>query len=115
MTNRSGAVLYVRDIRRMVAFYSGVLGFRETGSDDDHVVLESPAYQLVILGIPKAIAASIEITTPPARRATAAIKPVFFVESIGAVREATEALGGTFNPVEKEWSFQGFTVCDGLD
>ena len=112
---RSGAVLYVKDIRRMVAFYAAVLGLEETESDPNHVVLDSPGYQLVILGIPAEIAASIEITTPPARRANAAIKPVFFVESLAVVRQAADMHGGVMNPVEKQWSFQGFTVCDGLD
>jgi catechol 2,3-dioxygenase-like lactoylglutathione lyase family enzyme len=113
--SKSGAVLYVKDIRRMAAFYSAVLGFQKSGGDDNHVVLESPGFQLVILGIPRDVASAIEITTPPTRRAKAAIKPVFFVESIAAVRLAADAHGGVLDSAEKEWSFQGFTVCDGLD
>jgi len=111
----AGAVLYVKDIRRMASFYAAVLGFQETASDDTHVVLERPGFQLVIHGIPRDIAQSIDIATPPVRRATAAIKPVFVVESLAFVREAVESRGGVMNPVEKAWTFQGFTVCDGLD
>ena len=115
MESRSAAVLYAKDVRRVVAFYSAVLGFQENGGDESHVVLESPGFQLVVLSIPAEIASSIEITTPPKRRAMAAIKPVFFIPSIAAARVAAEACGGVMNSADKEWSFQGFKVCDGLD
>jgi catechol 2,3-dioxygenase-like lactoylglutathione lyase family enzyme len=112
---RSGAVLYAKNVSRVVAFYSAVLDLRAIGGEDNHVVLESRGFQLVVLGIPNDVASSIEITDPPARRANAAFKPVFFVPSLAAVRAAAAAFGGTLNPAEKEWSFQGFKVCDGLD
>jgi hypothetical protein len=31
------------------------------------------------------------------------------------VRVVVEAHGGVMEPVDKEWSFNGVTVCDGLD
>jgi hypothetical protein len=52
---------------------------------------------------------------PPTSRANAAFKPVFFVPSIAAVRATAETFGGTLNSADKEWFFQGFKVCDGLD
>jgi catechol 2,3-dioxygenase-like lactoylglutathione lyase family enzyme len=113
--SRSGAVLYAKDVDRIVAFYSAVLGLRPADRDVDHVVLESPGFQLVVLRIPRDIASGIEITVPPARRAKAAIKLVFFVPDIADVRASADACGGVMNPTATEWSFQGFTVCDGLD
>jgi predicted enzyme related to lactoylglutathione lyase len=113
--SRSGMVLYAKDVGRVVAFYSAVLGFQAGDRDEHHVVLESPGSQLVVLRIPDRIAASIEISIPPARRADAAIKPVFVVPSIAAVRSSAEAFGGMVNSSDTEWVFQGFTVCDGLD
>jgi hypothetical protein len=113
--SRSGAVLYAKDVSRLVAFYSAVLDLRAVDSNDNHVVLESRAFQLVVLGIPADIASSIEITVPPGRRATVAFKPVFFVPSLAAVRAAAEAFGGVLNSADKEWWFQGCKVCDGLD
>ena len=113
--SRSGAVLYVKDIDRVAAFYSAVLGLEEEARDEDHVVLESPGFQLVVLQIPSDIASTIEITVPPKRRAMAAVKPVFFVSSMADVRTSVEAFGGVMNSSDKEWSFQGFKVCDGLD
>ena len=113
--SRSGAVLYAKDINRVAAFYSAVLGLEEEARDVDHVVLESPAFQLVVLQIPSDIASTIEITVPPMRRAMAAVKPVFFVSSMADVRTSVKAFGGVMNSSDKEWSFQGFKVCDGLD
>ena len=78
-------------------------------------MLETPGFQLVVVRIPAEIAASMTITAPPTRRANAAIKPVFFVPSIAAVRAAVDGLGGILNSSDQEWSFQGFKVCDGLD
>jgi len=112
---RTGTVLYAKNVDRVVAFYSAVLGLQIRGGDDTYVVLESPGFQLVVLRIPDHIASSIVITVPPTRRANAAIKPVFFVPSIAAVRATAEACGGVLNSTEEEWFFQGFTVCDGLD
>ena len=108
-------MLYAKNVDRVVAFYSAVLGFQIRGGDETHVVLESPGFQLVVLRIPEQIASSIVITVPPTRRANAAIKPVFFVPSIAAVRTTAEACGGMLNSTDKEWFFQGFKVCDGLD
>jgi catechol 2,3-dioxygenase-like lactoylglutathione lyase family enzyme len=113
--SRAGAVLYAKDVERIVAFYSAVLGAQAVETEESHVVLETPGLQLVVVRIPAEIAASITITVPPTRRANAAIKPVFFVPSIAAVRAAVDGFGGTLNSSDQEWSFQGFKVCDGLD
>ena len=113
--SRSGAVFYAKDVHRVAEFYSAVLGLKEEARDKDHVVLESPAFQLVVLQIPSDIASTIEITVPPKRRAMAAVKPVFFVPSMADIRASVETFGGVMNSSDKEWSFQGFKVCDGLD
>jgi catechol 2,3-dioxygenase-like lactoylglutathione lyase family enzyme len=112
---QSGAVFYAKDLDRVAAFYSTVLGMPIVGRDDEHVVLEAAGFQLVVLRIPGDVAATMTIETPPVRRALAAIKPVFFVPSIDRVRVAAELCGGVMNDSDKEWAFQGFTVCDGLD
>ena len=99
----------------MATFYSAVLGLTEANRDDEHIVLESPGFQLVVHRIPGDRATKVEIAFPPVRRASAAFKPVFFVPSIARVRVVAEAHGGVMEPMEKEWSFNGVTVCDGLD
>jgi catechol 2,3-dioxygenase-like lactoylglutathione lyase family enzyme len=111
----AGAVIYAKDMERVAAFYSTVLGLPVVERDDEHVRLESPALQLVVLRMPTDLAATVTITEPPARRANAAIKPVFFVAGIADLRRTVGAMGGAMNGAELEWEFDGWTVCDGLD
>lgn len=112
---RAGAVLYAKDMERIAAFYKSVLGLRRVGGDDEHTVLESPAFQLVVLGIPRHIAANIEIAVPPVRRERSPVKLVFYVPSLLDVRTAIESSGGVMNPATTEWQFEGCIVCDGMD
>jgi catechol 2,3-dioxygenase-like lactoylglutathione lyase family enzyme len=110
--SRTGAVLFAKSLDRVANFYSAVLGLVEANRDAEHIVLESPGFQLVVHRIP---GERVEIAVPPVRRATAPFKPVFFVPSIANVRVVAETHGGVMEPIDKEWSFNGVTVCDGLD
>lgn len=113
--SRAGAVLYAKDMNRVAAFYEAVLGFQAADRDEKHVVLRSPGFEIVVLRSPREIASTIEIAVPPVRRSEAAVKLVFFVPSISSVRAAAASCGGALNSADKEWLFNGFTVCDGLD
>ena len=113
--SRTGAVLFAKDLNRVATFYSVVLGLTEANHADDHIVLESPGFQLVVHRLTGGGSPAGDITSPPARRATAAFKPVFFVPSIARLREVAETHGGVLEPPDQEWSFNGVTVCDGLD
>jgi hypothetical protein len=55
------------------------------------------------------------VAAPPVRRAEAAYKPVFFVPSIETIRDVAASHGGMVEPADREWNFNGFTVCDGTD
>ena len=112
--SRTGGVLFANNLDRVATFYSVVLGLTEANRADDHILLESPGFQLVVHRITGGGSAG-DITTPPARRTSAAFKPVFFVPSISRLRGVAEAHGGVMEPAEQEWSFNGITVCDGLD
>jgi len=112
--SRTGAVLFARSLDQVAAFYSSVLGLHEANRDDDHILLESPGFQLVVHRIVNRAEAA-ERSGPPARRASAAFKPVFFVQSLAEVRAAAKTHGGALEPRRKEWSFDGVLVCDGLD
>jgi catechol 2,3-dioxygenase-like lactoylglutathione lyase family enzyme len=113
--SRTGAVLFARGLDRVATFYSRVLGLSEAGRDDDHVVLESRGFQLVVHRAPAYLAAAVPAAEPGTRRDKAAFKPVFFVHSLGSVRVTVNAHGGTMEPLDKEWSFNGVAVCDALD
>ena len=113
--SRTGAVLFAKNLDRVATFYSVVLGLTEANRADDHIVLESPGFQLVVHRLTGGGSAADDITAPPARRATAAFKPVFFVPSIARLRGVAETHGGVLESADHEWSFKGATVCDGLD
>lgn len=110
-----GAVVYAKDVARVSAFYAETCALRLVRSEADHVVLERPAFELVIVAVPERIAKSIEIASPPVRREGTPIKLVFEVASIDAVRARAPGLGGALNPPEREWRWHGRRVCDGHD
>ena len=88
---------------------------RECHADSHYIELESSSFQLVVLQIPKRIADTIVITSPPVRREDGAIKLVLFVQSIAHGRASAVSFGGALNDSEREWQFQEATVCDGYD
>jgi predicted enzyme related to lactoylglutathione lyase len=111
----AGAVVYAKEMERVAAFYSVLLGLKTAGRDDEHVRLESPVFQLVVLRMPGRIAATVEISVPPVWREDAAVKLVFFVPSLSQARAAAVRLGGMLNGAATEWVFDGWRVCDGID
>lgn len=114
-TPPAAAVLYAKDISKIGNFYTKVAGLPITHKEQDHIVLESDAFQLVVVAVPRKLAATIHITEPPQRRESTAIKLVFSVASIAAAREAAQAHGGQVNSPSRVWEFQGSRVCDGHD
>ncbi|MEP7384299.1 MAG: hypothetical protein ABI910_21660 [Gemmatimonadota bacterium] len=118
MTNEitAGAVIYVADLGALTAFYAAALGFSERMRDADHVVLETNAFQLVLLKRDSPTVAAVDAGGSPwPRRSDGAIKPVFIVASIGDARAAATDVGGLINAARHEWQFGDYRVCDGLD
>ena len=111
----AGAVVYAVDVPRLTEFYATVVGLNVTSSAQDHAILESGAFQLVIHTIPADIAPSIEIARPPIRREETPVKLVFLVASISVARALATAHGGQVDPTEREWMFGPYRVCDGHD
>jgi len=107
--------VFARDVDRMASFYAAALDLAAVDRDDEHVLLESPGFQLVVRQVPERLAARIRITDPPERRSGAAVKLVFFVPSIEDVRLAAAEHGGEMDASPKEWTFRGWRVWDGLD
>jgi predicted enzyme related to lactoylglutathione lyase len=112
---RAGAVLYAKDVDRVASFYVSVLGLKAADRDEEHVLLESPAFELVVRRIPARLAEIVRIADPPKPRQDAAVKLVFFVSSISEARACAQAHGGAVDETAKEWSFHGWHVWDGLD
>jgi predicted enzyme related to lactoylglutathione lyase len=117
MPNRllPSAVVFAKDVTRLARFYAQVIGMAEVASDAQHVVLGAEGFQLVVHGIPAAIARQIEITSPPELREETALKICLPVESIAAARAYAAALGGGVQAARAEWTARGFRACDGHD
>ena len=113
--SRTGSVLFAKKLDHVAAFYCRVLGLDEASRDNDHILLESPGFQLVVHRIPAHVGNGLLPSAVPARRASAAFKPVFFVQSLAKLRAVVKVHGGVMEPRESEWSFNGDLVCDALD
>jgi Glyoxalase-like domain len=112
---RAAAVLYARNMRSIAAFYEAVAGMQRRAAGEDHIILESPAFQLVVHAIPPHIVESIRIETPVRPRERTPIKLAFFVDDLAAARSAAARLNGSLKAPDAEWQFEGTTVCDGHD
>jgi hypothetical protein len=117
MTTRPkpSAVVFAKNVAKLARFYGAVAEMVEVHNDKDHVVLDEEAFQLVIHGIPKRIAATIEISEPPEVREDTPIKVCLPVSSIEHARLNAAELGGRVGPKGKEWRARGFRACDGWD
>ena len=114
-THHAAAVLFAKDMRTLARFYETVADMRVRRSADDHIVLESGSFQLIVHRIPEHIARGITIERPPVVRETAAIKLSLRVGSIAISRDAAASLGGSLNGTDREWTYESTTVCDGCD
>jgi predicted enzyme related to lactoylglutathione lyase len=110
-----GAVLYAKDLDRLVTFYSSVTGLAPQSIDKGFAVLGVAPAQLVIVRMPKGIADAIEIATPPEPREDTPIKLVFAVADIAYARDRAAELDGAVNTSAREWEFEGAKICDGFD
>ncbi len=115
MHNRAMAVLYAKNLAAVQSFYEGALGLALEHAEIGHVLLGSPRFELVILQMPEAIGATITIADPPRARSETPIKLVFPVASLAAIRELAPQFGGALYATQREWTYRGFRICDGLD
>jgi catechol 2,3-dioxygenase-like lactoylglutathione lyase family enzyme len=90
----AGAMLFVKDLPRMTAFYADVLGLRpiEATRLPDWVEFHGEA-QFSLHAIPAAIAAGISVESPPVVRAQAGTKLTFVVADVEATLATIENSG----------------------
>jgi hypothetical protein len=72
---KAAAVLYVKHLDRMRAFYQQRFGLEAASTAEDHCVLESGAWTLSLVVVRDNIAATIHVLEPPRRRDDAAVNP----------------------------------------
>jgi predicted enzyme related to lactoylglutathione lyase len=110
---RAGLFVYAKHKETLVRFYEAVAGMTRLKETPELTVLESPDIQLLVHQIPAAIADSIAISTPPARREDTALKFFFTVPSLDDARKRAAELGGEV--WNENWAGTGFTVCNAMD
>ena len=109
------AVIYAKDLDRMVAFYAAVASLDEVARESDHVVLARHDQRIVVVEIPAFISSTFDIDDPPERREDAAVKLIFTVDDLAAARSIAATLGGAIDGPELQWEFDGAKVRDGHD
>jgi catechol 2,3-dioxygenase-like lactoylglutathione lyase family enzyme len=104
------AMIFVKDLDRMAAFYERVLGLQpvEETRLPNWVEFESDAVRFSLHAIPAEIANEIQIASPPSPREKNPVKLSFEVDDVAAERARLESLGVTI--LERPWG-----ACDGVD
>ncbi len=103
----AAAVLYVKDLDSMVAFYTAYFALTAQQAGDGFQALLSENWELTLLRIPEAVAATIEITRPPRRRATSPVKLVFDVAALDDACSRAASAGGRLEPDDEAWELDG--------
>lgn len=104
------AMIYVKDLERMAAFYENTLGLKpvEETRLENWVEFEAGNTRFSLHAIPSQIAQQIEISSPPRPREKNPIKLSFEVDDAAAERARLESLGVTI--VQRPWG-----AYDGID
>lgn len=108
-------VVYAKHKARLSAFYRRTLGLEPLEEAPTHDLLAGPGLEVVVHAIPPRIAKTLKITRPPQVREDGAVKPVFTVPDLAAVRAAAKATGGHLAGDEAAWTWRGALVLDGWD
>jgi catechol 2,3-dioxygenase-like lactoylglutathione lyase family enzyme len=104
------AMIYVKDLPRMTAFYGETLGLKriDDGRFDSWVEFDAGGARFALHAIPAEIAKEIVISSPPKPREQDPVKLVFEVESVEAERRRLASQGITM--VQRPWG-----SWDGID
>jgi len=113
-----GAVLYAKDLNRLVDFYQRLNLELVEIEDGDYAVLESikaAGAALTLVQAPAQIADNIEISSPPRVRASTPLKLTLLVDSIDSLLGGIDELGGIGNATIKRWGFRNHDHHDIVD
>ena len=117
----SGAMLFVKDLPRMTAFYRDVIGMRPIEETRLPDWVEFHDAQFSLHAIPATIAAGLSIDSPPRVRDQSATKLTFVVEDVEATLASIEGLGlpllkrpwGGVDAVDPEGNVFALRAADG--
>ena len=103
-----GAMLFVKDLARMTAFYRDALGLTPNEQTKLPDWVEFTGAQFALHAVPEAAAAGIDITSPPRPREQTAAKLTIEVTDVAATLATIEAMGLPL--LRRPWG--GIEVCD---
>ena len=106
------AVLYVRDLEAMAAFYRQCIGLMPVETGDRYCGLRADALTLwLVRG--QELPGCADSEAPARRRSEVPVKLAFDVGSIEQASSAIAALSGSITPIS--WDFAGYRRCDAID
>lgn len=111
MAGRVSAVLFVRDLERMLAFYSALLAEPCVYQDTYHGVIRCGSFALDLQRLP----AGSDDDAVPRGRDRAALKLVFPVDSIPRARRVAAEYGAELDPAPPRWVVDEQKICLGRD
>ncbi len=90
-----GVMLFVKDFERMTTFYKDVLALQpiEATRLDNWVEFEGNGGRLQLHAIPAALAANIQIDSPPRPREQGGVKLTFAVRDVASTLQTISAMG----------------------
>jgi catechol 2,3-dioxygenase-like lactoylglutathione lyase family enzyme len=90
-----GAMLFVKDLDRMTAFYRDVLGLQpiEETRLENWVEFRGDGVRFSLHAVPSAIATGIHIDSPPHPREQSSAKLTFSVQSVDTTLQKIEEMG----------------------
>src|SRR5262245_39755074 len=90
-----GAMLFVKDLDRMTAFYRDVLGLQpiEETRPENWVEFKGDGVRFSLHAIPPAVASGIRIDSPPRPREQSGAKLTFAVQSVDRTLQKIEEMG----------------------
>jgi len=108
------AMIYVRDLPRMRAFYGQMLGAAPVNTEwtDRYALFEAGGADFALHAIPGESADRAETASPPRPRETSPVKLTFAVDDARVERARLEAMGVTI--IQRPWQ-KPDEACDGVD
>jgi len=97
------AMLFVRDLGEMTAFYRDVIGFRpiDETARDDWIEFDAGGMPFALHAIPGHIASTISVSSPPVARESQNCKLIFAAEDPDREKTRLEAAGVTI--LRRSW------------
>jgi predicted enzyme related to lactoylglutathione lyase len=111
----ASAVLYVRDLISMSAFYEMCFAMVPLDAADGFRTLASADWELSLVRVLPRSGADVAVSHPPRRRAESPVKLAFDVDDLDQAGSRVLTAGGWLEPADTVWEYRGRRHLDCLD